>query len=390
MTQDTARGRAGGSAGRKAMLAGLPTAVAGLVAALLLYEPPAPPGDAQAREAMVAQVREVATRARLEHEIAAALDEGDPDRAEEYFEVAGLVAVPVDPALHERWVDETSGWKAAVRTAKRTADGFLTGEGEGTAGIMGALASDLTVVGDVRDLGEQAARMIRGESVDELAVGLSMVGVALTAGTVATAGTALPAKTGISVVKLARRTGRLTAAFQRRVGMMVARSADLPAFRAAVRDTPWYRLDELSRAAYRHAAGLDVTELRRVFASLGDIGRSLPPSRTLALLRHVDDVEDLRHAERATRLLGKPVSGALRLTGKALFRAFGATTAITMALAGALLSLGAGLIGLLSFLFGAALWLAGLLRLLRRGGRRPAALLKSAGNLESAGSGGGV
>ncbi|TWA83105.1 hypothetical protein FBZ83_106288 [Azospirillum brasilense] len=316
--------------------------------------------DEAVRADLVAMIRENAPRERLEAEIAAALDRDAPEQAEEYFEVGDLVGVPLDPSLRSRWAEETSGWRAMSRTARRAAAGVATGEGEDAVGIAAALASDLTVVGDVRDLAVQASRMIRGEAVDELTLGLSMAGVALTAGTVATAGGALPAKTGVSLAKLARKTGRLSVAFQAELGRVVARSMDLPAFRHSVRDIPWYRLDDLVAVARRHATRVDVSETRALLASFGAISQATSPTRTLAVLRYMDDAKDVQKAERAAKLLGKPVSGAFRLTGKKVLATVGRVGALSGMALGALLTLAGGV---LSFMVGALMALATLWRL---------------------------
>ncbi|MBP2316807.1 hypothetical protein [Azospirillum soli] len=346
--------------GRRLMAVGLLVAL--MASGVFLYRAvmePAP-SDAAVRADLIAMIREAAPRERLEKDIAAALDQDVPEQAEELLDVADLIGVPLDPALRARWIAETTGWRAAARTTRRAAMGFVTGQGEDAVSRAAAVVSDLTVVGDVRDLAGQASRMVKGETVDELTLGLSIAGVAMTAGTVVTAGGALPAKTGLSLAKLARKTGALSAKFQAEFGRIVARAVDLPAFRQAVRDVPWYRVDELGAAARRHAARVDTREVETVLASVGAINQVLAPSRTLAVLRHVDDVTDLQNAERAATLLGKPVSGALRLTGKTVLTTVARTAKISMAMLGALV---AAVLGALSFLLGAVMALGAVLRL---------------------------
>ncbi|MCG5239736.1 hypothetical protein [Azospirillum doebereinerae] len=347
--------------GRWAMVGGLLTLLVGM-GGYLLTETDTPPTDAEVRSNLLATIRAAAPRERLEREIASALDRDAPEEAEEYLEVADLIGVPVDPALRRRWTEETSGWNATMRAAKRAALGFATGEGEDPVGVAAALASDLTVVGDVRDLAGEASKMAKGEAIDELTVGLSIAGVALTAGTVATMGSALPAKAGLSLTKLARRTGKLTAKFQAEMGGIVLRAVDIPAFRRAVAGIPWYRMDELAAAAGRHAARVDGAAIRRTMASLGEIGAATSPARTLSILRHVDGVTDLRNAERAAKLLGKPVSGALRLTGRALLGVAAGAVTLSMAAVGAIV---AAVAGTLSFLIGALMALSILRRTAR-------------------------
>ncbi|MBP2316439.1 hypothetical protein [Azospirillum soli] len=345
---------------RRLMVAGFLVAIAASGVVFYQAARATPPSDEELRADLITMIRDAAPRERLEKEIAAALDQDAPEQAEELFEVADLIGVTIDPALRARWVEETSGWRAGARAARRAAMGFVSGQGEDPVSLTAALASDLTVVGDIRDLAGQAALMVKGEAVDELTLGLSIAGVAMTAGTVVTAGGALPAKTGVSLAKLARKTGKLSVRFQAELGRILARAVDLPAFRHAVRDIPWYRADELATAARRHAARVDTREVEAVLSSVGSINQVLAPSRTLAVLRHVDDVKDVQKAERAAKILGKPVSGALRLTGKQVLTTVARTAKLSVAMLAALF---AAIVGAVSFLFGAAMALVALLRL---------------------------
>jgi len=93
-------------------------------------------------------------------------------------------------------------WHAPLATLERCAAGAWTGVGEDGAGIACAVASDLIVFGDVRDLTRQGLAWGRGEATDPLLVGLSTAGLVLTFAPHVDVGTAL--------LKAARRAGRLT------------------------------------------------------------------------------------------------------------------------------------------------------------------------------------
>ena len=75
-----------------------------------------------------------------------------------------------------------------MRSASAGTHGFVTGEGEGTAGAVGAVISDLTVVGDVRDATAQAGHYLNDEPVDETVLALSTAGIGLSGAVLATGG----------------------------------------------------------------------------------------------------------------------------------------------------------------------------------------------------------
>jgi len=62
------------------------------------------------------------------------------------------------------------------RNALDAAKGFLTGNGENSAAVTGAIISDLCLYGDLRDLGLQGCNKIKGRPVDMVLVTLSGIG----------------------------------------------------------------------------------------------------------------------------------------------------------------------------------------------------------------------
>lgn len=142
-------------------------------------------------------------------EIEAALAARDVDLARSFVELAQERNVAVDPDL----VAKVEAARAAADTtsAKATAfaRGFIGGEPDDMVSLAGTALGDLFVFGDIRDAVREVSRWAAGEKVDNLVLGLSAVGLAITAGTYASLGTGAPARIGLSVVKAARKTGRL-------------------------------------------------------------------------------------------------------------------------------------------------------------------------------------
>lgn len=72
--------------------------------------------------------------------------------------------------------EEKGSWNAGALDALK---GFATGHGDNSAALAGAAASDLFIYGDVRDLGIQFYRKLRGLPVDSVIVALFSVGLAV-------------------------------------------------------------------------------------------------------------------------------------------------------------------------------------------------------------------
>jgi hypothetical protein len=170
-------------------------------------------------------------------------------------------------------------WDAPLATAERCLTGVWTGVGDDAAGVACAIASDLVVFGDVRDLTRQGVAWGRGEATDPLLIGLSTAGLVLTFAPQVDVGTAL--------LKAARRAGRLTRGLADEVLALVRRGA-------------WRAIGDLS------------TDAARVSTRLGVAGGT----RALA---YADDATELASLARFAEVAPAPLV-ALRWGGKQAVR----------------------------------------------------------------------
>jgi hypothetical protein len=123
--------------------------------------------------------------------------------------------------LQERVTSATAEAATARHKAKSFARGFITGEPDDMAALAGTALGDLFVFGDIRDALREGKRLAAGEQADELVLGLAAAGIAITAGTYLTFGAVAPARAGLTLVKVARKTGSLGAELAGNIGRMV-------------------------------------------------------------------------------------------------------------------------------------------------------------------------
>jgi hypothetical protein len=171
-----------------------------------------------------------------QREIEAALAAQDSELAQSVIDLAGVRHVAIDPALAEKVAAATAEAATMRYRAKSFARGLVTGEPQDMASLAGTTLGDLFVFGDIRDAVREGTRYVRGEQVDQLVLGLAATGIAITAGTYVTFGAATPARAGLTLVKAARKTGRLGVEFTESLGRMV-RQTSFPAATRAARDT---------------------------------------------------------------------------------------------------------------------------------------------------------
>lgn len=144
-----------------------------------------------------------------EREIRAALAAGDTDLAQSFVALAGDRGVAVDPALAQQVRDATAQASSIAGTAGRFVHGLWTGVPTDLASLAGTAFGDLFVFGDIRDAAREGTHYLTGQKADPWILGLAGTGLAITAATYATLGAGAPERVGLSLVKAARRTGRL-------------------------------------------------------------------------------------------------------------------------------------------------------------------------------------
>ena len=155
-------------------------------------------------------------------EIAKALGADDVELADSFVALADERNVPVPDDLRARLAEAQTPVNQRKRMAGSFGRGFLTGETKDGAGLVGAAAGDLIGWGDVRDLARESWHAATGQEVNKWLVGLSAVGLGVTAWTYSSFGAAVPVREGVSVVKAASRTGRLSESFMKSTGRLLA------------------------------------------------------------------------------------------------------------------------------------------------------------------------
>jgi hypothetical protein len=255
--------------------------------------------------------------AHYEAAIDAALAAEDEDLASSLVALAEARGV----ALPETVKAKVSEAEAAAinRLGEDAWNGFLTGEAHNEAALAGAVAGDLTGIGDMRDLYRQAERFVWGEEVDPLLAGLSAVGLGVTVATYASAGTALPARAGLSTLKAVKRAGKLSPKLTRELTVLAANALE-------------------KRAITGLAASLE-----QIGTDIATIGSKAGYRTTLTALATAQSAKELSVMAKLSARFGKATRGALILAGGALTVASVMTSAAVWAVSLVLWLAAAGL-----------------------------------------------
>jgi hypothetical protein len=144
-----------------------------------------------------------------EREIRSALAAGDADLAQSFVALAADRSVAIDPALTDAVAKAGKEQGSVTSTAGRFVHGLWTGEPSDLASLAGTAFGDLFVFGDIRDAAREGTRYLSGQQYDPWILGLAGAGLAVTAMTYTSLGATTPERVGLSLIKGAKRTGRL-------------------------------------------------------------------------------------------------------------------------------------------------------------------------------------
>jgi hypothetical protein len=254
-------------------------------------------------------------------EIENALSADDAELAASFLELARDRGVAVDPALVKRVEDANTTFEQTLRAGKSFYKGLSTGAPDDFAGFAGAITRDLVGIGDVQDAVTEGTHIAKGEPADELVFGLACVGLVATAATFLTVGAAAPVRAGLSIVKAARRTGRLAGPLALWVKRSVHEAVDTEKLGVA--------LSKVSIRAPAESATIvgeavkDAVKLERlevITNVMRDVGRIQAKAGTRATLEGLRLSESPAEVARVARLAekqGSRTGAILKLAGRA-------------------------------------------------------------------------
>src|SRR5690606_14652645 len=121
-----------------------------------------------------------------------------------------------------------------------------------------------------RDVVREGRRLASGADADHLILGLAAAGLAVTAATYATAGTAAPVRAGLSLVKGARKAGRLSEPLAKWGARSAREMVDAPALRHALASAS---LSQPSRATGAIRAAFKAEKAGALVRLGKDVGR---------------------------------------------------------------------------------------------------------------------
>jgi hypothetical protein len=250
--------------------------------------------------------------------IETALDAGDGDLARSLLALAADRKVPIPDALTVRVAtlpafDPLSavgqGWNCIVN-----------GDFDSEAGFACVVATDLTGIGDARDLIGEGTHYLTGQPVNYLTLGVASVGLTLTGATIATGGGMLPLRAGASFLKGMNKAAKLPPRLVAEIGGVLARGINGAALDETLVLARSFRFGEMGRPLGRLLNPKSVkvvSELATDFGTIGKVGGVRAMKLSAGVAESTRDVKVL--AKTATRFQDRFL-GVMKLVGRGAVR----------------------------------------------------------------------
>ena len=268
-----------------------------------------------------------------------ALAKGDADLAASFVELAGANHVAVSDDLSRRVSEAVVEEKSSSHLARQFATGLVTGSADDVASLSGTVTGDLFVFGDIRDVVRETKHLAMGEETDRLVLGLATAGLAVTAATYVSVGGAAPVRAGLSLVKDARKVGRLGEGLAEWAGRSARDVVDTPVLEEAVASSsvlhPSDSVSAISAAFRAEKAGA----LVRLAKDVGRITETVGTRGALDTLKIAEGPKDVSRAARLAEAEGGKTRAILKILGRGAILLLGGAFELTLWLFSALLAL---------------------------------------------------
>ncbi|SEH39960.1 hypothetical protein [Tardiphaga sp. OK245] len=261
----------------------------------------------------------------LARNIEEALAARDADLAKSFADVAAAKNIQLPDDLARRVTEAVADENSASHFASRFATGFVTGTADDVGSLSGTVAGDLFVFGDIRDVVREGKHMALGEDTDHLILGLAAAGLAVTAATYVSVGGVAPVRAGLTLVKDARKVGRIGEGLTTWAARSARGVVDGPMLRAAVADASILRPGQTItavKAAFRTEKAGGIV---RLAGDVGRVGEKAGTRGALDTLRIAQSPKDVTRAARLATAKGGQTRAIMKMFGRgALLLAAGA------------------------------------------------------------------
>jgi len=236
--------------------------------------------------------------------------------------------VTIEPALIEQYEESQSWLNWGTRQASGCFNGLVYRTAETTAALGCQAGSNFFLIGDAADLAKEGLSWANGGEVDDVIVGLSLVG----------AGSSIipmlyPAAGGAGVAKSVVKAGAKTFPIAKPMRAAVRNAVDLPALKAEISTYRNWRSLRRGWKNFDYAKYVRPKQADALVSGMGNmvvLGKNTGPDVAIRTFKQVDNFDDLASLTKVMKL-AKPAVAYAKFTYKSSLAMWGALVVLGVA-----------------------------------------------------------
>ncbi len=262
------------------------------------------------------ELKKVVTKNYIDKKIYNSLSNKNIEEALIYKNLATYLHIEVDPILIKILNQKTSPLNSTIRDTKDFSYGFFTGNTSNTASLGGSITSDMTVIGDIRDIYKQTTNILEHKQYNKFTLGLSVIGVTLTATTIFSDGGTAPLKIETSILKSAEKSGKITKSFSKIISKQLDKTINLKILKK-IDYTDFKTLKASLNSAINQE---ELIKLEKLLSKLSNIKKQTSTIDTLKLLKYIDNEKDLTKIVKLSKKYKQNTIGVFKVLGKSALK----------------------------------------------------------------------
>ncbi len=244
-------------------------------------------------------LQQKATKNYLEEKIKNYIKQKKFEEAKSFISLANYLHVPLSKNYKKEIEDQNTLFFQAGQFAK----GFISGETKTSTQLYGAVTSDFTVVGDIRDIKNEGSKYLQNKPYDEFLLGISVAGLALAL---------TPLKVGTTLLKTAKKTKSLTKGFTKYLTKTFSKTYDKKVFK----QIDFTDMESIKKAVKT----INLTPVKAPLKKLAKIESATSFADTVSLLKYIDNEKDLAKVAKISQKYKKNTKAVFKVLGKTAIR----------------------------------------------------------------------
>lgn len=274
------------------------------------------------------ELQKVGTKEYFETNIQNFLLQGDMESAQEYSELASKINISLSKQIEKdlSQKNEKNLITMVSENGKDIYQGFVNGKMENQKQFYASIASDMTVVGDIRDFYKEGLNYINNEPYSEWILGLSAVGIGLSAGQIMAfrgsksldASVTTSLKMGSSVLKISIKTGKLSKEFLEVLKEKISKTVD---FQILKNEVDFKSIASAEKSLKSINKAFDLSHIKGITQSVDTIKTNTSIYETTKLLEYVKSEQDLKKLADISSKYKNNTKTIFKVLGKGILKA---------------------------------------------------------------------